>query len=161
MCVSFITGNCWFTLQLWYKVNARPHSVPLGQRMQSWARSSYAEPQPAVAVASSLHRQRYEELQYAVSLFTPPIREIFHTPFIYWGSERGKIYQYECVVVIDDSFFLHFFYKIFVCLLESSYICTRLSQSDEDRAGHDIDGILRLTMPFVGQAEGKGVYWCT
>lgn len=26
------------------------------------------------------------------------------------------------------------------------------------RAGHDIDGILRPTKPFVGQAEGKGVY---
>ena len=27
-----------------------------------------------------------------------------------------------------------------------------------DRAGHNIDGLQRLTMPFVGQAEGKGVY---
>ena len=28
----------------------------------------------------------------------------------------------------------------------------------EGRAGQDIDGILRPTMSFVGQAEGKGVY---
>ena len=27
-----------------------------------------------------------------------------------------------------------------------------------DRAGHNIDGIQRPTLPFVGQAEGKGVY---
>jgi hypothetical protein len=27
-----------------------------------------------------------------------------------------------------------------------------------DRAGQDIDGIQRPTMPFVGQAKGKGVY---
>ena len=65
---------------------------------------------------------------------------------------------------------------------ESSYICTRPSQShvtgrakrwssechpsmlDDDRVAtefdesQDIDGILRPTMPFVGQAKGKGVY---
>ena len=27
-----------------------------------------------------------------------------------------------------------------------------------DRAGQDIDGIRRLTKPFVGLAKGKGVY---
>ena len=79
-------------------------------------------------------------------------------------------------------FFLYFFLKKFVSFTESSYICTRPSQShvtgrakrwssechpsmlDDDRVAtefdesQDIDGILRPTMPFVGQAKGKGVY---
>ena len=46
----------------------------------------------------------------------------------------------------------------FCILLVFLYLCTRPSQLHEDWAGHDIDGILRPTMPFVGQAEGKGVY---
>ena len=48
--------------------------------------------------------------------------------------------------------------KVIICLVESSYICNRPSQSIKDRAGRDIDGIQRPTMPFVGQAKGKGVY---
>ena len=42
-------------------VIATPHSVPLGQRTRRQARLAFAEPQPAVAVASSLQRQSYEK----------------------------------------------------------------------------------------------------
>ena len=46
-------------MQLRCKVIATPHSVPLGQRTQSRARLAFAEPQPAVAVASQMRGQSY------------------------------------------------------------------------------------------------------
>ena len=45
---------------------------------------------------------------------------------------------------------------LFVFLLRYSYLCPRLSQPNNGRASQkDIDGHLRPTMPFVGQAEGE------
>ena len=50
-------------------------------------------------------------------------------------------------------------FSLFFCCFEiNSYICTDQASSFVCRAGQDIDGILRPTMPFVGQAKGKGVY---
>jgi hypothetical protein len=48
------------------------------------------------------------------------------------------------------DYFLHFT-SLFVSL-QSTKPVTR------GRAGQNIDGIHRPTMPFVGQADGKGVY---
>ena len=50
------------------------------------------------------------------------------------------------------------FYEI-ICEFRRKFVYLQSTKPvTRDRAGRDIDGIQRPTMPFVGQAKGKGVY---
>ena len=49
------------------------------------------------------------------------------------------------------------FYEI-ICEFRRKFVYLQSTKPvTRDRAGRDIDGIQRPTMPFVGQAKGKGV----
>jgi hypothetical protein len=54
--------------------------------------------------------------------------------------------------------FFFLFYEI-ICEFRRKFVYLQSAKPvTRDRAGRDIDGIQRPTMPFVGQAKGKGVY---
>ena len=69
------------------------------------------------------------------------------------GGHYKRLFPYLPNIFIR---YLQISFLFFCRFKKSLYICSRPSQSPCGKAGQDIDGIQRLTMPFVGQANGKG-----
>ena len=95
--ISCISDWQW---QLRCKVIATPHSVPLGQRTRRQARLAFAEPQPAVAVASSLQRQRYEKIGGRAK-FQSKIRHFWGVFFVLILQENQKGYKLARIGHLD------------------------------------------------------------